>query len=78
MHPNLALHKHPKCVDIILRLDECHKSGFFKKYFGGCNELKRELNECLTLEFNEIRKKNADKAKEQRKKVEELWKEFKE
>ncbi|CAG8592428.1 2298_t:CDS:2 [Funneliformis caledonium] len=69
MHPNLALHKHP---------NECHKSGFFKKYFGGCNGLKKELNECLTLEFNEIRKKNADKAKEQRKKVEELWKEFKE
>jgi len=39
-----------ECLDIILLLEECHKSGFFNKYFGGCNGIKKELNDCLTLE----------------------------
>lgn len=43
-----------ECLDVILRLEECHKSGFFNKYFGGCNGIKKELNECLTLEVTNL------------------------
>ncbi|CAG8575749.1 5868_t:CDS:2 [Cetraspora pellucida] len=76
MHPNLAYHEHPSCVDIIRRLEECHQSGFFKKYFGGCNGIKLELNECLTAEYQIKRLKNAEEAKKRRQRVEAMWKEI--
>jgi hypothetical protein len=47
---NLFIYIIIECLDIILRLEECHKSGLFNKYFGGCNGIKKELNDCLTLE----------------------------
>ncbi|CAJ0747212.1 2220_t:CDS:2, partial [Entrophospora sp. SA101] len=50
MHPNLAYHEHPKCLDIILRFEECHRASFFNRIFGRCNSLKRELNACLSAE----------------------------
>ncbi|KAF0469550.1 UPF0287-domain-containing protein [Gigaspora margarita] len=78
MHPNLAHHEHPSCLDVILRLEECHRSGFFRKYFGGCNGIKRELNECLTAEYQIKRRKNADEAKERRNRVETMWREMEE
>ncbi|CAG8433995.1 495_t:CDS:2 [Scutellospora calospora] len=76
MHPNLAYHEHPSCVDVILRLEECHRSSIFKKFFGGCNSIKRELNECLTAEYQVKRLKNAEEAKERRKRVEAMWKDI--
>ncbi|CAG8459444.1 2525_t:CDS:2 [Diversispora eburnea] len=78
MHPNLAYHEHPKCIDVILRLEECHRSGFINRFFGGCNDIKRELNECLTIEHQIKRRKNAEAAGERRRKVEKLWKELEE
>ncbi|CAG8760299.1 27852_t:CDS:2, partial [Dentiscutata erythropus] len=64
------------CIDIILRLEECHRSGFFNKYFGGCNGIKKELNECLTAEYQVKRRKNAEEAKKRRERVEAVWKEM--
>ncbi|CAG8604362.1 1896_t:CDS:2, partial [Paraglomus brasilianum] len=64
------------CVDIIRRLEECHNEGFFAKYFGKCNKIKLELNKCLGEEFEIRRLKNAQEAREKRKRVEKLWKEL--
>lgn len=47
-----------ECLDVILRLEQCHNSGFFNKYFGGCNGIKKELNDCLTLEVTYFKNKS--------------------
>ncbi|OZJ02487.1 hypothetical protein BZG36_04367 [Bifiguratus adelaidae] len=66
MHPPLAEHKHPACYDLIKALEDCHNSGLFNKFFGGCNQLKLDLNKCLGQEFNEVRAENRRKAQEKR------------
>ncbi|CAG8484367.1 2875_t:CDS:2 [Ambispora gerdemannii] len=74
-----AYHKHEDaCVEIIRRLEECHKSGFYNRYFGKCNKIKIELNACLGSEvkFEKVRRRNAQIAKEKRRKYEELCKEL--
>jgi hypothetical protein len=43
-----------ECLDIILRFEECHRAGLFNRIFGRCNSLKRELNECLSVEVIKI------------------------
>nr|CAG8483347.1 977_t:CDS:2 [Entrophospora candida]CAG8483725.1 3014_t:CDS:2 [Entrophospora candida] len=76
MHPNLAYHEHPKCLDIILRFEECHRASFFNRIFGRCNSLKRELNACLSAEFEEKRLKSAERSREVRKNYQKIWKEL--
>jgi hypothetical protein len=46
MHPPLAYHLHPKCVDVIKALEECHKSSW-ARLSGGCNEQRRAVDRCL-------------------------------
>ncbi|KAI9293759.1 UPF0287-domain-containing protein [Neoconidiobolus thromboides FSU 785] len=76
MHPTLTPHKHTECISQIMALNNCHLNHPIKKYFGECNDLKIELNKCLALEFEGIRSANAKKAKDAKKRREELWKEF--
>lgn len=47
MHPSLALHLHPLCKDAILALEKCHKENQYAKFWGACNEVRRELDKCL-------------------------------
>ncbi|RUP49708.1 cytochrome c oxidase biogenesis protein Cmc1 like-domain-containing protein [Jimgerdemannia flammicorona] len=78
MHPPLAPHQHQSCIKYIQALEECHRSGFFNKYFGGCNDLKLKLNECLRAERIARRDENRAKARAKRAKIREIWKEMEE
>jgi COX assembly mitochondrial protein 2 len=48
MHPPLD-RPHPDCQDVIEALKVCHNDGF-KKYYGGCNNIKIALDACLKHE----------------------------
>ncbi|RMJ21251.1 hypothetical protein PHISP_07881 [Aspergillus sp. HF37] len=54
-------------------LDECHARGFLYKALGNCNDIKRDVNKCLSEERWARAKRNRDQAREKRKKVEQLW-----
>jgi COX assembly protein 2 len=56
-------------------LDECHARGFLHKALGGCNEIKREVNRCLSAERYERARKNREKARENRARIERIWRE---
>ncbi|KAL7568991.1 hypothetical protein ACA910_021282 [Epithemia clementina (nom. ined.)] len=48
MHPPLD-RPHPDCQDVIKALKECHRHTF-KKFTGGCNRQKNELDTCFVQE----------------------------
>jgi hypothetical protein len=50
MHPNLALHKHPLCKEVIEALNRCHSEHYIAKFWGACNREKADLDVCLGLE----------------------------
>lgn len=54
-------------------LDECHARGFLWKAVGNCNDIKREVNKCLSAERWARAKQNRDKARENRSRVEKVW-----
>ncbi|EQC53074.1 inner membrane protein [Schizosaccharomyces japonicus yFS275] len=56
MHPLLDEKKYPKCAKIIAELAECHKS--YGRFFGKCNELKKQLDTCLMEDRKEKIKQN--------------------
>ena len=57
-------------------LEECHAQGFLHKLVGGCNRAKREVNMCLRGERLERTARNRERAKEERAKIQEKWKEI--
>ena len=57
-------------------LDECHARGFFYKVAGGCNKAKREVNMCLRAERLERTAANREKARVEREKIKEKWREI--
>ena len=63
MHPPL-FRPHPDCQDIIRRLVECHEANKFMKFFGSCNEVKSELDECFAREKEAKKRENLKKARE--------------
>jgi COX assembly protein 2 len=54
-------------------LDECHAKGFMHKVIGSCNDIKRDVNKCLSAERYDRAKRNRDEARSNRRRVEELW-----
>lgn len=74
MHPQLVLKNNGPCNEIILLLEQCHQSSLWNKLSGKCNPLKKELEHCLSQEFEEKRKKNAANSKEKKQRFEERWK----
>ncbi|KAL3859004.1 hypothetical protein ACJMK2_009272 [Sinanodonta woodiana] len=51
MHQNLAEHLHTEECNVVIRaLIACHKQPFYKKMFGICNDLDREVNRCTKKE----------------------------
>lgn len=58
----------------MIALDECHARGFLYKAMGNCNDTKRQVNQCLSAERYKRAKRNRDSAKENRKRIEEIWK----
>lgn len=61
------------CEEIMTALDECHARGFLYKAIGNCNDIKRDVNKCLSEERYARAKQNRDQARERRKRVEKLW-----
>jgi len=57
-------------------LDECHARGFLYKVIGGCNKAKQDVNKCLRAERLERTKGNRERAKLERQKVVEKWREI--
>ncbi len=57
-------------------LDECHARGFLYKVIGGCNKAKQDVNMCLRAERLERTKGNRERAKLERQKVVEKWREI--
>ncbi|XP_076055864.1 protein Abitram-like isoform X3 [Oratosquilla oratoria] len=53
MHPDLSKHLHSEeCNRLIERLNVCHEENKFRKFLGACNDIDRELNQCLKQEVN--------------------------
>ncbi|KAJ2847879.1 Respiratory chain complex assembly or maintenance protein [Coemansia erecta] len=78
MHPALADHINPGCVDLVERLMTCHTENSWAKFFGKCNALSEALNRCLGEEFEIRRRKQLVEARARRSKVEERWAEQRE
>lgn len=54
-------------------LEECHARGFLFKATGGCNDIKREVNKCLSGERGNKSRKNRETALEKRLRIEKIW-----
>ncbi|PRP89415.1 hypothetical protein PROFUN_01278 [Planoprotostelium fungivorum] len=53
MHPPLDLHLHDRCKKEIMALHTCHAENPYKKFIGECNDVRRVLDKCLQLEFDD-------------------------
>ncbi|BDD55791.1 hypothetical protein MPDQ_007964 [Monascus purpureus] len=73
MHSHLHTPYNANCEDIMNALDECHARGFLYKVMGNCNETKRQVNKCLAAERYARAKRNREDAKENRKRIEQIW-----
>jgi COX assembly protein 2 len=65
MHPPL-MRPHPDCQEYIQKLIACHEEHPWAKFFGTCNEVKRDLDQCFRVEKERMRKENARIARERR------------
>lgn len=54
-------------------LDECHARGFLYKAVGGCNDIKREVNRCLSGERQKKSRLNRETGLERRVRIEAIW-----
>lgn len=62
MHPPL-FRPHHKCSEIADALAQCHVDCKWSKFWGACNDTKRELDLCFRLEKEESRQKNMQKGR---------------
>ncbi|KAJ5519952.1 hypothetical protein N7463_000405 [Penicillium fimorum] len=73
MHSHLHTSYNANCEEIMTALDECHAKGFLHKVIGSCNDIKRDVNKCLSGERYERAKRNRDDARSNRRRIEEIW-----
>ncbi|KAJ5892162.1 uncharacterized protein N7473_008390 [Penicillium subrubescens] len=73
MHSHLHTPYNINCEEIMTALDECHARGFIYKALGNCNDIKREVNKCLSVERFDRAKNNRDNARNNRRRIEEIW-----
>eukprot|EP00051_Salpingoeca_urceolata_P010662 m.130814 g.130814 ORF g.130814 m.130814 type:complete len:99 (-) comp16802_c0_seq3:32-328(-) len=78
MHPQLDLHLHPKCRDIISQLRECHAKSAVGKLMGNCNDIKVKMDDCLYQEFLEWKATNRAKGQKLADRVAQRKREFQE
>ncbi|MCJ1243039.1 hypothetical protein MMC30_000235 [Trapelia coarctata] len=76
MHPHLHTKNNRGCEEVMQILDECHARGFLYKAIGGCNKAKQDVNMCLRAERLERTAANREKAKVEREKIKEKWREI--
>jgi COX assembly protein 2 len=63
MHPPL-FRPHPLCSKFVDRLVACHEEQKLGKWFGACNTLKAELDQCFLKEKEAKRDLNLLKSRE--------------
>ncbi|KAJ9302347.1 hypothetical protein DTO271G3_1213 [Paecilomyces variotii] len=73
MHSHLHTPENANCEEIMTMLDECHARGFLWKALGNCSDIKVQVNKCLGAERYQRAKRNRDKARENRKRIEQIW-----
>ncbi|KAJ1731637.1 Respiratory chain complex assembly or maintenance protein [Coemansia biformis] len=78
MHPALADHLNPGCVELAEKLSTCHVEHKWAKFFGKCNALSDALNRCLGAEFEVRRKRQLVEARARRAQVEARWRQMRE
>ncbi|CAN6639516.1 COX assembly mitochondrial protein 2 [Trichomonascus vanleenenianus] len=78
MHPQLNEEKRRRCGALIAALEECHQESYMKRMFGICNNVKEELNECLSTQRLKLSREKTILAREKRKTIEARWKQMEE
>ncbi|KAJ5683532.1 hypothetical protein N7462_006697 [Penicillium macrosclerotiorum] len=73
MHSHLHTPYNINCEEVMTALDECHARGFIYKALGNCNDIKRDVNKCLSAERFDRAKRNRDEARSNRRRIEEIW-----
>ncbi|KAJ5132942.1 hypothetical protein N7448_007100 [Penicillium atrosanguineum] len=73
MHSHLHTPYNVNCEEIMTALDECHAKGFLWKAVGNCNDIKREVNKCLSAERYDRAKRNREEARSNRRRIEDIW-----
>ncbi|QKX52990.1 uncharacterized protein TRUGW13939_00061 [Talaromyces rugulosus] len=73
MHSHLHTAENANCEGIMNALDECHAHGFLWKAVGQCNDIKRDVNRCLSAERLQRAKNNREQAMEKRSRIEKIW-----
>ena len=61
------------CEQIMSALEECHNRNFLFKAFGGCNQLKTDVNQCLSSERTKKSDLNRETGLERRARIEAVW-----
>ena len=56
--------------------EECHAKGFLWKSMGMCNDLKKELSQCLRAERVKHQTDNRSSAHEKRDRIRQAWKDI--
>jgi len=54
-------------------LDECHARGFLYKAVGGCNDIKRQVNRCLSGQRSKKSAGNRESGLQRRQRIEAVW-----
>ncbi|KAJ2770172.1 Respiratory chain complex assembly or maintenance protein [Coemansia nantahalensis] len=78
MHPALADHLNPGCVELVERLNACHADHQWAKFLGKCNALSDALNRCLSAEFEVRRKRQLVEARARQARIDAKWEQMKE
>lgn len=63
----------PGCQEIMNALEECHNRNFLFKAFGGCNQLKSDVNKCLSSERGGKSVRNRETGLQRRARIEAVW-----
>ncbi|PIA14285.1 hypothetical protein COEREDRAFT_47238 [Coemansia reversa NRRL 1564] len=76
MHPALADHLNPGCVELAEKLTNCHAENRWAKFLGKCNALSEALNKCLGKEFEVRRKRQMIESRARWARIEARWHEM--